>query len=86
MTLEKLTQITAIILLILFYIVVFSSLSGCTTHTTNIVTTNKLIQTDYDYDCLGDDKTFSQIIMCYQKQDASEKAQNHVTNTLLNEK
>ena len=81
---NKLSEILAIIILIAFYIFAISFLNGCTTHTTNIVTTNKLIQTDYDYDCLSDDKTFSQIIVCYQKQDSAEKSQNHITNELLN--
>ena len=75
----------AILILILLYIFAFISISGCTTHTNNIISTNKFIQTDYDYGCLDDDKTFSQIIICMQKQDEAEKTQNKVTNELLNQ-
>ena len=48
------------------------------------ISTNRFIQTDYDYDCLSGDKTFSEIIICQQKQDAAEKTQNHITNDLIN--
>lgn len=62
-------------------------LCGCTseTHQATIINTNQFIQEDYDYMCLDGTKTFTQIIVCYQTQDKSEKAQNHITNKLIKE-
>ena len=74
-----------IIGLLTLYLIILGPISGCTTQTTNVISTNKFIQTDYDYDCLAGDKTFTQIIICYQKQDAAEKTQNHITNDLINQ-
>jgi hypothetical protein len=56
---------------------------GCTTTKPTVIQTNKFIQTDYDYNCLTGDKTFSEIIICYQAQDKAEKAQNKITNELI---
>lgn len=72
------------ILLWLFFLMV--PVVGCTAQTTQVISTNKFIQTNYDYDCLDGNKTFTQIIICYQKQDAAEKVQNNITNELLNKK
>lgn len=72
------------ILLWLFFLMV--PVVGCTAQTTYVISTNKFIQTNYDYGCLDGDKTFTQIIICYQKQDAAEKVQNNITNELLNKK
>ena len=71
------------ILSYLIFILILTILVGCTTHTTNVISTNRYIQTDYDYDCLDGNKTFSQIIVCLQKQDSAEKAQNKITNDLI---
>lgn len=68
------------ILYILFFILI---LSGCTTEKNVIISTNNYIQSDYDYNCLSNDKTFTQIIICYQKQDKAEKAQNKLTNEMI---
>lgn len=76
-------RFVAILLLVALYVFVFLHLGGCTTHTTNVVSTNKLVQTDYDYNCFDGTKTFSQIIVCQQEQDEAEKTQNKVTNDLL---
>ena len=74
-----------IISLLAFYLLILGPISGCTTQTTNVISTNKFIQTDYDYNCLDGTKSFTQIIICYQKQDAAEKTQNHITNDLINQ-
>ena len=68
------------ILYILFFILI---LNGCTTEKNVIISTNNYIQSDYDYNCLSNDKTFTQIIICYQKQDKAEKAQNKLTNEMI---
>lgn len=64
-------------------IVTLLALIGCTTTKPTVIQTNKFIQTDYDYNCLTGDKTFSEIILCYQAQDKAEKAQNKITNQLI---
>lgn len=70
--------------LILFLtIIIIFSLMGCTQTKPTIIQTNKFMQTDYDYGCLKGDKTFSEIILCYQTQDKAEKAQNSITNDLI---
>lgn len=76
--------VSKIVLLLLLFIFLLAPIAGCTTQTTHVISTNKFIQTNYDYGCLDGDKTFTQIIICYQKQDAAEKAQNNVTNELIN--
>lgn len=70
-----------IFLLIAFLLLV--CVSGCTTNKPVIISTNNYIQTDYDFNCLSGDKTFSAIILCYQKQDKAEKAQNKLTNDMV---
>lgn len=67
----------------LISILLFMCLCGCTVEKPIIVSTNKYIQTDYDYNCLSNDKTFSEIILCYEKQDKAEKAQNKLTNDMI---
>lgn len=74
-----------IIGLLTLYLLILGPISGCTTQTTNVISTNKFVQTDYDYNCLDGSKSFTQIIICYQKQDAAEKAQNKITNDLINQ-
>lgn len=64
-------------------IVTLLALIGCTTTKPTVIQTNKFVQTDYDYNCLTGDKTFSEIILCYQAQDKAEKAQNKITNQLI---
>ena len=78
--------ISKLILLLLWFIFLLAPIIGCTAQTTYVISTNKFIQTNYDYGCLDGDKTFTQIIICYQKQDAAEKVQNNITNELLNKK
>ena len=64
----------------------FCALAGCTTCPTPVISTNNLTQTDYDYQCLAGDKTFSEIIVCYKTQDKAEKKQNKITNDFLKTK
>ena len=59
-------------------------LASCTVTKTESINTNQFLQTDYNYNCLDGTKTFTQIIVCYQEQDAAEKAQNKITNELIN--
>ena len=68
--------------LLLFFILI---LSACTFSKPTIISTNNIIQTNYDYNCLTNDKTFTEIIICYQAQDKAEKAQNKITNELIQE-
>lgn len=70
------------LLIAILFLFAFSCISGCTTKTT-VISTNNFIQTDYNYNCLEGDKTFTQIILCYQTQDKAEKVQNKVTNELI---
>jgi uncharacterized protein YceK len=70
-------------LVLLFFILIFMMLNGCTQVKTTTIVTNKFTQTDYNYHCLDGTKTFTQIIVCYQTQDKAEKAQNKITNELI---
>lgn len=70
------------LLIVVLFLFAFSCINGCTTKTT-VISTNNFIQTDYNYNCLEGDKTFTQIILCYQTQDKAEKVQNKVTNELI---
>lgn len=76
-------KLCEIVSLLVFFLFTFGMLIGCTTNKTVVVSTNKFIQTDYEYNCLDGTKTFSQIIVCYQAQDIAEKKQNEVTNTMI---
>lgn len=58
-------------------------LCSCSICKNNIIQTNQFIQTNYDFNCLDDNKTLSEIILCYQEQDKAEKSQNNITNKLL---
>lgn len=66
-------------LTVLFLFLFGMMLSGCTINKTDTISTNNLIQTDYDYNCLDGTKTFTQIILCYQTQDKAEKSQSELT-------
>ena len=63
-----------------------SVLGGCSATNITTVSVNEFYQTDYDYNCLEENKTFSQIIICLKTQDDAEKAQNKVTNDLITNK
>ena len=77
-------SICKILFILLWFMLLLGPITGCTMQKTNVISTNKFIQKDYDYNCLDITKTFTQIIICYQEQDASEKAQNKITNDLIN--
>ncbi len=75
--------------LILFIILIFFCLMlvGCSWFgTTTTINTNQYYQTDYNYFCLDGDKTWSQIVVCLKAEDDAEKAQNKITNELLDQK
>lgn len=61
-------------------------LGGCSTTKITTISVNEFYQTNYDYNCLEEDKTFSQIIICLKTQDNAEKAQNKITNDLITNK
>jgi len=71
---------------IAFLAILVMLLAGCKSCPPTLVTTNNLTQTNYDYQCLAGDKSFSEIIVCYKTQDSAEKAQNNLTNKLLETK
>ena len=61
-------------------------LVGCSWFgTTTTISTNQYFQTDYNYFCLDGDKTWSQIVVCLDAESKAEKAQNKVTNDLLDQ-
>ena len=69
------------------FIVMFSLfLSSCSLFTKpTVISNNMYYQTDYNYFCFNGDKTWSQIVVCLKAQDDAEKAQNKVTNELLDQ-
>ena len=73
-------------LVLVFLAICLMVLTGCQSCPPTIVSTNNLTQTNYDYQCLSGDKTFSEIIMCQKAQDAAEKKQNDITNEFLKTK
>lgn len=68
------------------YLLIFGTALGCSSLRHDQVIMNDFHQTDYDYNCLDGTKTFSQTIVCMMAQDDAEKAQNKVTNDLLEKK
>lgn len=73
--------IESIIVIVTFLSIVFL-LCGCSSDQKQI-SVNNYVQTNYDYQCLDDSKTFTQIITCYQLQDKAEKEQNCLTNEMI---
>ncbi len=73
-------------LIIAFLAIMLMALTGCKSCPPTVVSTNNLTQTNYDYQCLSGDKTFSEIIICQKAQDAAEKKQNNITNEFLKTK
>ena len=57
--------------------------SGCNLWQSKPIQTNMFYQTDYNYFCFDGDKTWSQIVICLDTENKAEKAQNKVTNDLL---
>ena len=68
--------------LVVISVSVLFLLCGCSVKQ-NQISINSYIQTDYDYQCLDESKTFTQIITCYQLQDKAEKEQNRITNKMI---
>ena len=60
-------------------------LVGCSwfSNSNTIINTHHFYQTDYNYFCFDGDKTWSQIVICLDAENKAEKAQNKVTNDLL---
>lgn len=74
--------------LILLLIIVFFSLMlvGCSWFgSTNTIQTNQFYQQDYNYFCLEEGKTWSQIIVCLNAEGKAERTQNKITNELLDQ-
>ena len=73
-------------ILIVFLGIMLMVIAGCKTCPPTVVSTNTLTQTNYEYQCLAGDKTFSEIIICQKAQDTAEKKQNDITNEFLKTK
>ena len=73
-------------LILVFLAICLMILTGCKSCPPTVVSTNNLTQTNYDYQCLVGDKTFSEIIICQKAQDQAEKKQNNITNEFLKTK
>ena len=59
-------------------------LVGCSWfNTTQPIQTNQFYQTDYNYFCLEEGKTWSQIVVCLNAEGKAERTQNKITNELL---
>ena len=60
-------------------------LVGCSwfSNSNTTINTHHFYQTDYNYFCFDGDKTWSQIVICLDTENKAEKAQNKVTNDLL---
>lgn len=56
-------------------------LSGCFSDT--VISNNMYYQTDYDYQCFSGNKTWSEIVVCLNIQNQAERAQNKITNDIL---
>lgn len=70
-------------LILLFMLLVFCfMLFGCMKET-NVIQTNQFYQTDYNYFCLDENKTWSQIVVCLTAEGKAERTQNKITNDLL---
>lgn len=70
--------------LMLFIISVFFCfmLTGCA-KTPTTIKNNQFYQTNYDYMCFENDKTWSEIVICLNAESQAEKVQNKITNDLL---
>ena len=51
------------VILFFVFLIMLCHICCCTIKKTEVISTNRFIQTDYDYDCLSGDKTFSEIII-----------------------
>lgn len=74
--------------LMLLIILVFfcMMLVGCSWfNSTNTIQTNQFYQQDYDYFCLEEGKTWSQIVVCLNAENKAERTQNKITNELLDQ-
>ena len=70
-------------IILIFIIVLFGfMLFGCNCNTT-VINKNQYYQTDYDYFCFDETKTWSQIVVCLNTQNKAERLQNKLTNELL---
>jgi len=69
------------------FIVMFSLfLSSCSLFTKpNVISNNMYYQTDYNYFCLEEGKTWSQIVVCLTAEGKAERTQNKITNDLLDQ-
>lgn len=62
-------------------VIAVTVLSGCFSDT--VIHTNRLYQTDYDYQCFSGNKTWSEIVVCLDTQNQAERVQNKITNDTL---
>lgn len=74
--------------IILWLILIFFCLMlfGCSWfNSSKPVQTNQYYQTDYDYFCFDETKTWSQIVVCLTAEGKAERTQNKITNDLLDQ-
>lgn len=75
-------KLLLIVLLVFFCLMLF----GCSWfNSTNTIQTNQYYQTDYNYFCYDEGKTWSQIVVCLTAEGKAERTQNQITNDLLSQ-
>ena len=75
-----LKKLILIAILIFFCLMLF----GCSWfNSTTTINTNQYYQQDYNYFCLEEGKTWSQIVVCLNAEGKAERTQNQITNDLL---
>lgn len=57
--------------------------AGCTVERRDVIQTNRFYQENFDSGCIRDGVSFSEMILCQQKDLKSEHSQNEITNRLV---
>lgn len=61
-------------------------LSSCSLFTKpTVISNNMYYQSDYNYFCFEEGKTWSQIVVCLTAEGKAERTQNKITNNLLDQ-
>jgi hypothetical protein len=72
-----------LLIILLFFVLM---LTGCSWFSSNnTINVNQFYQTDYNYFCLEEGKTWSQIVVCLTAEGKAERTQNKITNELLDQ-
>lgn len=72
-----------LLLILVFFCLMLVSCSWFGSNTT--ISMNQYYQTDYNYFCYEEGKTWSQIVVCLTAEGKAERTQNQVTNELLDQ-